>query len=90
MLEIAKFGGELRVGGNFGEVERRGETGADDGGGDVAGRRDDVVVGGAAAAELGDQFVAGAHVGGDDFAVMAFFEGGDEGSDRRSLPRRGG
>ena len=76
---VAELCGELWVGGDFREVEWSGESGFDDGSGDVAGRRDDVIVGGAAAAKLGDEFVAGAHVGCGDFAVMGLFEGGDEG-----------
>src|SRR5579863_6311709 len=53
--------------------------GFDDGSGDVAGRRNDVIVGGAAAAEFGDEFIAGAHVGGGDFAVVGEFKIVDEG-----------
>ena len=68
----------MRVGRNLCEIERRGETGGDDRCGYVAGWRDDVVVGGAAAAEFGDEFVAGAHVGSGDLAVVGLFESVDE------------
>ena len=84
--KIAQFGRELRIGGNFCEVERLGEAGTGDGGGDIAGGRDDVVVGSAAAAQFGDEVVAGTHVGGGDFAVVSFFEGVDEGRIRVTFP----
>jgi len=77
-LEVAEFRRELRVGGQFGEIERLGEARVNDRGGHVAGGRDGVVVGGAAAAEFGDEVVARAHVGGCYFAMMGFFEGVDK------------
>src|SRR6185295_19846241 len=83
---IAKPRRKLRIRRNFCEVEWGGESGADDGRGDIAGRRDDIVVGGAATAEFGNEFVAGAHVGGDDLAVMRFFEGMDESGVSVALP----
>src|SRR5204863_6307775 len=83
---IAKPRRKLRIRGNFCEIKRRGESGVDDRRGDVAGRGDDVVVRGTATAEFGDEFVAGAHVGGDDLAVMCFFKGLDERGISVALP----
>src|SRR6266850_7683829 len=54
--------------------------------GDIAGWRDDVIVRSAAAAQLGDQLVTRAHVGGHDFALMTFLEGADGRGVRVAFP----
>src|SRR5207245_10043052 len=77
--QITEFGGELRVRGQLRKIERRGESGTSNGSSDIAGRRADMEVGSAASSQLGHQFVTGAHVGCDDFAVTVFLESTDDG-----------